>query len=104
MEKKNVTLGLDLGVGSVGWAVVDNDTNEILKLGSRLFDEPKLATERRTNRGKRRLTRRKKYRNDKFYKLIIKYKNVFGFNNREEISNYFLELSNDNNNILELKV
>ena len=34
---KKVTVGFDLGIGSVGWSIIDNETNQILDLGSRLF-------------------------------------------------------------------
>lgn len=32
-------LGLDLGTNSIGWAIVDNDKEEILGMGSRIFPE-----------------------------------------------------------------
>ncbi|WP_027120764.1 type II CRISPR RNA-guided endonuclease Cas9 [Mycoplasmopsis lipofaciens] len=104
MNKKNVTLGFDLGVGSVGWAILDNETNKILKLGSRLFKEPKLAIDRRKARSIRRSIRRKAYRNKKFYKLIIKYSNIFSFENKEQIEKSFILLSKKYNNILDLKL
>ena len=62
---KNYNIGLDIGVGSVGWCVTDEDSN-ILKRngknmwGSRIFNEASTAKERRTFRSaKRRLNRRK---------------------------------------------
>ena len=103
-EKKNVILGFDLGVGSVGWAIVDSETNDIIKLGSRLFNEPELAADRRGFRGIRRLIRRRQYRNDKFYRLILKYKNIFGFGNRKDIEQMFVKLNRKYSNILELKI
>lgn len=103
-EKKNVILGFDLGVGSVGWAIVDSETNDIIKLGSRLFNEPELAADRRGFRGIRRLIRRRQYRNDKFYHLILKYKNIFGFGNRKDIEQMFVKLNRKYSNILELKI
>ena len=32
-------LGLDLGTNSIGWALVDDASNEILGIGSRIFPE-----------------------------------------------------------------
>lgn len=67
MENKNVeyNIGLDIGVGSVGWCVTD-DNNKILKKnnrnmwGSRIFEEAKTAAGTRNFRStKRRLSRRK---------------------------------------------
>ena len=56
---KKVTLGFDLGVGSVGWSIIDNETNKILDLGSRLFSEPNLAVNRRAYRTDVHLKERK---------------------------------------------
>ncbi|EIE41734.1 Csn1 family CRISPR-associated protein [Mycoplasmopsis canis UFG4] len=103
MEKKRkVTLGFDLGIASVGWAIVDSETNQVYKLGSRLFDAPDTNLERRTQRGTRRLLRRRKYRNQKFYNLV-KRTEVFGLSSREAIENRFRELSIKYPNIIELK-
>lgn len=65
MKKTEYNIGLDIGVGSVGWCVTDEE-NSILKKngknmwGSRIFSEAKTAKERRNFRSaKRRLYRRK---------------------------------------------
>ncbi len=66
----NYILGLDLGIASVGWAVVEIDKNEnplrLVDVGVRTFEraeEPKtgdsLAAERRLARSTRRLIRRR---------------------------------------------
>lgn len=64
-NEKKYDIGLDIGVGSVGWCVTD-ENNNIIKhngknmWGSRIFDEASTAKERRTFRtAKRRLNRRK---------------------------------------------
>ena len=52
-------IGLDMGTGSVGWAVTD-DQGKLLHFkkqptwGSRLFDSAQLASEARVHRGQRR--------------------------------------------------
>ena len=86
MEENQFILGLDLGVGSVGWAcMLLNETKQpcqILDLGSRIFDpEGASMEERRIARGTRRVLRRKKAR-------VIRTKNLFNkFNylTKEEI-------------------
>lgn len=57
------TLGLDVGIASVGWAVID-DNNEIVDVGVRLFNEADSARnkDRRGFRGGRRILRRRKQR------------------------------------------
>jgi CRISPR-associated endonuclease Csn1 len=57
-------LGLDLGVTSVGWGILEEETYNIVDYGVRLFEESDAANnlKRRTARGMRRLKARKKNR------------------------------------------
>ena len=57
-------LGLDLGVSSVGWAVVNKDDGKIVDKGVRLFSEADSEenVKRRAFRHTRRLLRRKEFR------------------------------------------
>lgn len=75
------TLGLDIGIASVGWAVLENNIDgepiKIERLGVRIFDkaeQPKtgasLAEPRREARGQRRTIRRKRHRKDRIKQLI----------------------------------
>lgn len=61
--KNNYILGLDLGITSVGWGIVDKDYN-VIKYGVRLFEESKADDNltRRTQRGARRLKQRRQNR------------------------------------------
>jgi CRISPR-associated endonuclease Csn1 len=68
---ENLILGIDLGIGSCGWAVVDDAraSDRIVALGARTFDVPETSKERRpTNqlrrqhRGLRTVIRRKRQR------------------------------------------
>ena len=78
---KKYSIGLDIGTSSVGWAVIDNDTNKVIKKrksykdidgqykkktislwGSRLFDEASSAEDRRLKRGARRRYARRRAR------------------------------------------
>lgn len=61
---KKYSVGLDLGIASVGWSVVDIEKKEIVDLGSRIFPSGNAAAnqDRRSFRGTRRLVRRRKNR------------------------------------------
>ena len=65
MEQRNYNIGLDIGVGSVGWCVTD-ENNTILKRngknmwGATIFEEAQTAKSTREYRGaRRRLDRRR---------------------------------------------
>lgn len=75
-------IGLDIGVASVGWAIVALDAQEmpcgIIRMGSRVFDEaehPKtgdsLAAPRRAARSARRRLRRHRHRNERIRHLLV---------------------------------
>lgn len=57
------TIGLDIGIASVGWAVINNDKSRIENLGVRIFkkaeesDGKSLNLARREARGSRRRLR-----------------------------------------------
>ncbi|MEE1218312.1 MAG: type II CRISPR RNA-guided endonuclease Cas9 [Ruminococcus sp.] len=74
-------IGLDIGIASVGYAVIMLDSNDepckIVKMGSRIFesaenqkDGSSLAAPRRENRGMRRRLRRKAFRKERIRNLI----------------------------------
>lgn len=74
----NYSLGLDIGITSVGWCVLDWDEGKIAGLGVRLFtiaENPKdgssLALPRREARGARRRLRRKRQRVSSIRDLIV---------------------------------
>lgn len=85
-------LGLDIGITSVGWSVVNLDEKRIEDLGVRIFnaaENPKdgssLAAPRREARGRRRLLRRKAYRVNRVRDLILE-KNILS---KEELDVLF---------------
>lgn len=62
-------LGLDGGIASIGWAVIDEENGQIIACGSRCFDAPETDKERiptnqirRQKRGMRRVIRRRRQR------------------------------------------
>lgn len=67
MTEKKYSIGLDIGTGSVGWAVID-DNYRLLKakgknlIGVRLFDSAQTAEERRGFRATRRRLSRRRWR------------------------------------------
>lgn len=80
----NYRIGLDLGIASVGWAILEDDNKgnpkRIVKLGSRIFDaaeNPKdgssLALNRREARNTRRRLRRRNHRIKRTKNLLEKY-------------------------------
>ncbi|OFZ67581.1 MAG: type II CRISPR RNA-guided endonuclease Cas9 [Betaproteobacteria bacterium RBG_16_56_24] len=80
----NMTLGLDLGTNSIGWALIDFDDNQqprnLIACGSRIFQEAveaKTGTPknhaRRTARAARKLVARRKQRRTKLLNLLIRH-------------------------------
>ncbi len=70
----NYILGLDLGITSVGYGIIDKDTLEIIKYGVRLFEEANAENNltRRTKRSQRRTLRRRQQRIIEIRRLINK--------------------------------
>lgn len=69
-------IGLDLGTGSVGWAVVDDDGwpfhfNGKPTMGSRLFPSAETAADRRSKRGQRRRYNRRRQRIDYLQQIFM---------------------------------
>lgn len=77
MSKKKINIGLDIGVSSVGWSIIDEDQN-IIDLGVRLFndvaesnDGSLLNEKRRSSRTMRRRLNRIKTRKNAFKKYML---------------------------------
>lgn len=96
MNNLRYTLGLDIGIGSVGWAVLQNDAHgepmKIVDLGVRVFEraeQPKtgasLAAPRREARSARRRIRRRRHRKERIKQLI----HDAGIMTRDEINILF---------------
>lgn len=64
------TLGLDIGIGSVGWAAINQEKGELIDMGVRMFDSATLAQEPRKNRSARRTLRRKRWRKNQLKKAF----------------------------------
>ena len=78
--KKNYILGLDIGISSVGWGLLELDENnnpyKIIDVGSRIFTPGEEASgdskakARREKRGARRVIRRREFRLDRVKNLL----------------------------------
>jgi len=77
-------LGLDCGIASVGWAMLEYDASEtegrIIAAGTRMFDTPETDKERRPKselrrmyRGQRRVIRRRRQRMNAVRKLLLEH-------------------------------
>lgn len=106
-KKGKINIGLDIGVASVGWAILNNDS-EIIDMGSRLFkdaaeNDGSLANQkRRSARHMRRRLRRIRVRKNAFIKLIVdKYRLVENENEAKQILESKITNKKLGNNILE---
>ncbi len=95
-------LGLDIGVASVGWGIID-ENNQIISAGVRLFEELDSSsnTKRRLFRGARRIKARRQLRIKDMRDLLIEY-NIINQTSQIESNPYqarlkglTLKLSND---------
>lgn len=87
------SVGLDIGIASVGWSIIDVDNKEIVDLGSRIFPSGNAAgnQDRRSFRGTRRLVRRRKNRLSDLTKLLAK--NGFAISADKNQNPYALRVS-----------
>lgn len=83
-------IALDIGVASVGWAVIDMETENVVEAGVNIFNSKTAAAnkERRIFREGRRLTRRLRTRLDAFNKLW----EDFGFVIPQKYSNKIVDI------------
>ena len=102
--KKNYILGLDIGISSVGWGLLELDENnnpyKIIDVGSRIFTPGEVektgdsrAKERREKRGARRVSRRREFRLDRVRNLLYENGYLKGNINSNIVSEKNEELS-----------
>ena len=75
------TLGLDIGIGSIGWAVINQQKGKLEDMGVRIFESAGAAQDARLNRGARRNLRRKNWRKRQLKDAFVDY----GIISREEL-------------------
>lgn len=73
--KSSLVLGLDIGIASVGWGIIDEITNQVVDCGVRLFESADASKneDRRGFRGARRNKRRKNNRLNDAHNLLESY-------------------------------
>lgn len=117
MSDRKLVLGLDIGVGSVGWGLIDRESGRIIDKGVRLFSEidPENNVKRRGFRHIRRSIRRKEFRLYRTRKILlemglidsidfmpldnpyeIRRKGIYGKLNKEELATAILHLMKRN--------
>lgn len=108
---KKYVLGLDIGISSVGWGLIElNENNEPFKIkdtGVRIFSpgenvktgESKNIA-RREKRGTRRILRRRKFRINRIRYLLAEY-NFLKKSNKNVISDIYVDLKEQYNTLIE---
>ena len=96
--KKDIILGLDVGIASVGWCITDKNDNSIVKHGVRLFDtvdhprDSKLLNDtRRQKRSERRMNKRRFTLKRDFIKFLIENKYVKDIKIKDKKDNSFVD-------------
>ena len=99
----NYILGLDIGIGSIGWAVLNLDKLRIEDFNVRIFDsgeqnngKDRSSQNRRRFRSQRRLVRRRSHRKDRLRKYLVS----IGLTTVEKINEYY---ETNQNNVIELR-
>lgn len=109
--KKDYIFGLDIGISSVGWGLLELDDNnnpyKIIDVGSRIFTPGEVektgdsrAKERREKRGARRIARRREFRLDRVKNLLYENGYLKGNINSNIVSEKNEELSIIFNNMI----
>ncbi len=72
---REVTVGFDIGISSVGWSIIDVNNGQIVESGVRLFSAASAEknVDRRNSRQARRLIRRRRTRLDDLNRLFAKH-------------------------------
>lgn len=70
MKRNEFSLGLDIGIASIGWALIDKKGKRIVDKAVRTFPTASPAVERREKRSSRRTTDRKKKRIQEVRQLL----------------------------------
>ena len=82
----NLTVSFDIGIGSVGWAVVDPDHAKLIEFGSHVFNEATSAQQARGFRSARRTQRRRKWREKQLLMAFVD----FGLVTEDELKQRFI--------------
>lgn len=99
----NYIIGLDIGIGSVGWSVLNIDKKRIEDFGVRIFEtgedlkaQKRESQKRREHRSSRRLYRRRSHRKNRLKTHL----SLIGLTSLDRIREYY---EGGNNNIIEVR-
>lgn len=81
MDNKYV-LGLDIGITSIGWSIIDEVKGKLLDMGVHMFEQAIPAQEVRLNRSARRTLRRRNWRKKQLKNAFVE----FGLISKEEMN------------------
>ena len=81
MDNKYV-LGLDIGITSIGWSIIDEVKGKLLDMGVHMFEQAIPAQEVRLNRSARRTLRRRNWRKKQLRNAFVE----FGLISKEEMN------------------
>lgn len=81
MDNKYV-LGLDIGITSIGWSIIDEVKGKLLDMGVHMFEQAIPAQEVRLNRSARRTLRRRNWRKKQLKNAFVE----FGLISKEELN------------------
>lgn len=81
MDNKYV-LGLDVGITSIGWSIIDEVKGKLLDMGVHMFEQATPAQEVRLNRSARRTLRRRNWRKKQLKNAFVE----FGLISKEEMN------------------
>ena len=81
MDNKYV-LGLDIGITSIGWSIIDEVRGKLLDMGVHMFEQATPAQEVRLNRSARRTLRRRNWRKKQLKNAFVE----FGLISKDEIN------------------
>ena len=77
----NYVLGLDVGITSLGWSLIDQDKGKLVDMGVHMFEQATPAQDARLNRSARRTLRRRNWRKKQLKNAFVE----FGLISKEEI-------------------
>lgn len=70
-DLNRLSLGLDIGIGSIGWALLDLNCKKMVDFGVHMFNEASAAQEPRLNRSARRTLTRRKWRKKQLRQAFV---------------------------------
>lgn len=98
----NLVLGLDIGIGSIGWMLYNQSNQKMVDMGVSIFESATQAKEARNHRSARRNLRHKNWRKRQMIQAFVDFgfidsKDIFLDNNQKEINVNYLSFGKNQN-------